>query len=183
MMRKFVLFGPPGSGKGTLAEYMSKKLDIKHYSTGQMLRKEVASKTDLGCAIQSTIESGSLVSDEMMNDLVSSHLEEEYILDGYPRTVEQVDHLIQLNPPNCIIFIDVNIEAAVGRLTNRAKEQGRKDDDADVIQKRIKLYQDETKPVLSYWLEMHPAQVFWPIDGNVSIDDVRKQFDEGKWSF
>jgi len=161
-MLNLVLFGPPGAGKGTQAEKIIEKYALKHFSTGDMLRKEIADKTDLGMQAKAFMEKGELVTDELVINIINSVIERNkeangFIFDGFPRTQAQakaLDELLQkLNIPICaMISLEVEKQELVDRLVNRGKLSGRPDDsNIDVIENRIQVYNNQTAPLIEYY--------------------------------
>jgi len=161
-MINFVLFGPPGSGKGTQSVKLQEKYNLLHVSTGDLFRMHMRENTPLGLKAKSFIEKGNLVPDEvtisMMNDKIESHpTVNGFIFDGFPRTVAQAEaldlFLAGKNAPiNGMIALDVADEELVKRLLLRGKDSGRADDkDAKIIRNRIRVYNEETLPVAGFY--------------------------------
>lgn len=176
---RLVFLGPPGAGKGTQAKKLSAKESIAHISTGDMLRQAVASGTDLGKKVQSVIESGQLVSDDLMIALIRDRLGKDdckkgYILDGFPRTVVQAEALDVLlserkEAISVIIYFDVSEEDIRERLQNRRSEESRADDNAEVQIERLRVYQKQTAPLVEYFQKKNALT---HITGSGSIDEV-----------
>ena len=158
---KILLLGPPGGGKGTQAKFLIEKLNIPQISTGDMLREHVKNKTDLGNEAKSYMDSGKLVPDNvilgmMKVRLVESDCNNGYILDGFPRNLQQVENLNQL-----LIELDHTIDIAINlkadenelmkRLIKRSKNSGRSDDKIEIISKRQKVYWEQTAPIIQYY--------------------------------
>jgi len=158
---RIVLLGPPGSGKGTQAALLVKELELPHISTGALLRASVKAGTPLGVRAKAVIDRGELVSDEMMLDLLEERLSEKdaqkgFILDGYPRNLAQAEALDKLlerisQPVDEALLIDVDIDSVVQRIKLRATREGRSDDSEEVARKRMKVYEDQTAPVIDYY--------------------------------
>tara|TARA_B100000242_G_scaffold282611_1_gene244042 strand:+ start:118 stop:666 length:549 start_codon:yes stop_codon:yes gene_type:complete len=155
-MKKHLLFlGAPGAGKGTQAELLSQNYSYLHLSTGELLRKEIEMKTILGRKVKDIINSGELVSDELVLQIVRQNLDKNnkgWILDGYPRNLSQVkslnEVLAEINQPLEIVFyLDIPEEVLIKRLLLR----GRKDDTEETIIKRIKIYKETTEPLIQYF--------------------------------
>ena len=155
-MKKHLLFlGPPGAGKGTQAALLSEANSYLHLSTGELLRKEIELHTDLGRKVKDIMNKGELVSDQMVLEIVKKNLEKDnkgWILDGYPRNLSQVnslnDVLLNINQPLEIVFyLDIPDEVLVNRLLMR----GRKDDNEETIETRLKIYKDTTEPLIEYY--------------------------------
>lgn len=159
-MSVFVIFGPPGSGKGTQAELLSKNLSLIHISVGDLLRTEISKKTELGTMAEEVINKGELLPDGVILEIVKSFLEHnkmrDVLLDGFPRTVAQANGLLKimdefgLGLPN-IITLEIDSEEILKRLLLRAKIEDRADDTEKVIKKRIEVYFSQTEPVLEYF--------------------------------
>lgn len=161
-MLNIVLFGPPGSGKGTQAALLVEKYGLKHLSTGDMLRAEKASGSELGNRVAEIMASGKLVSDEIVNEIVRSQLGNHaasvpgFIFDGYPRTIEQAKtldgFLNELGTGVTVtLFLDVPKDELVKRLLQRAKELGRADDTEAVIEERVVEYNLKTLSVATVY--------------------------------
>ena len=158
---RIVLLGAPGSGKGTQAALLFKRLELPHISTGELLRGAAASGTKLGLKAKSIIEKGDLVPDEIMLGIIEERLSQAdvangFILDGYPRNVEQAQALdvvlARLGAPlDEAIQIDVDSEAIIKRIAKRAEEEGRADDSEDVVRNRMRIYKEKTAPVVDYY--------------------------------
>jgi adenylate kinase len=161
-MLNLILFGPPGSGKGTQAAKLVEKYNLVHISTGDLFRYEMGNNTPLGLEAKRYMNEGKLVPDEvtigMLKNKVLAHPEAKgFIFDGFPRTIPQseaLDHLMEeLNQEIAsLIALEVNDEEIVQRLLNRGKTSGRADDtDEEVIRKRMTVYRQETTPVFEYY--------------------------------
>lgn len=156
MIKNFIFLGAPGVGKGTIAELTEKEKEIKHISTGEIFRNEMANKTKLGLEVKSIIEKGEYVPDDITNEIVKGVLnskevkEKGFILDGYPRTVNQSQFLKDNN-----IHIDgaVLLEAADDKIMARllGRKTGRTDDSPEVISNRLKVYNEKTKPLIDFY--------------------------------
>jgi len=157
-MFNLILFGPPGSGKGTQSEKIVEKFGLIHLSTGNLLRQEIADKTGLGLAAKSFMDKGQLVPNEVVIGMIDSCLVKHadakgFLFDGFPRTVAQaeaLDRLLVLKKTSItkVIASDVIEEELIKRLVKRGETSGRSDDtNEDVIRKRFAVYKDETEPV------------------------------------
>lgn len=161
IMFNLILFGPPGSGKGTQSENIIKKYHLIHISTGDLLRSEVKSETPLGLEAKKFMDQGQLVPDEVVIGMISSKLDAHsdasgFIFDGFPRTVAQAEALDKLlefkeAPINIVLSLIVNEEELKQRLVQRGVDSGRSDDNEDVIVKRIAEYHDKTAPVAHHY--------------------------------
>jgi adenylate kinase len=154
---RLVLLGPPGAGKGTQAQKLSEKLGIPQISTGDLFRKNISDNTPLGVEAKRYLDAGDLVPSELTNKLVEDRIEQPdaadgFILDGYPRSVEQAQALDEMLK-NHNTRLDAVLEFAVAEeeLFERLKSRGRADDTEEVIRNRMQVYRDETEPLLEYY--------------------------------
>jgi adenylate kinase len=181
-MFNLILFGPPGSGKGTQSEKIVEKFGLIHLSTGNLLRQEISDKTPLGLQAKNFMDKGQLVPDEVVIGMIDTCLEKHadargFLFDGFPRTVAQaeaLDRLLALKKTsiNKVIALDVVEEELVKRLLKRGETSGRSDDtNEDVIRKRFAVYKDETAPVADYYKQQDK---FETIQGIGTIDDIFK---------
>ena len=160
-MFNLVLFGPPGSGKGTQSSKIIEKYNLAHVSTGDILRIEVANETPLGTEAKKFMDQGMLVPDEVVIGMISSKLDENpnaagFIFDGFPRTVAQaqaLDNLLDFknHPINIVLSLIVSEDELKTRLISRGESSGRSHDNEEVITKRIKEYHAKTSPVADYY--------------------------------
>ncbi|KAG5860058.1 adenylate kinase [Encephalitozoon hellem] len=148
---RVIMMGPPGCGKGTQSGFISGRYGIPHVSSGDIIREEMKKNTKEAEIIREMVNSGRLASDELVNKLVLKKVEsmEKYILDGYPRRVDQAKMLG--DSVDLVIFIDVGEETSVRRICGR--KQGRDDDVEDVARKRHEVYLEETAPVVEFYRE------------------------------
>jgi adenylate kinase len=156
-----LLLGPQGAGKGTQGKLISSAYGIPHVATGDMLRTTIAAKTPLGRRVKPIYDRGELVPDELMIELIRERLMEEdtregFVLDGFPRTnvqAEALDALLtELDRPLSVVFeFELPEEVAVERLTRRAAEEGRLDDTPEAISTRLRLYYEQTEPLIEYY--------------------------------
>jgi adenylate kinase len=184
-MLNIVLFGPPGSGKGTQSEKIIEKYGLKHISTGDLLREEVAAQTELGKQAKAIMDKGELVSDEIVIGMIRKKLEEHregagFIFDGFPRTVEQARELRKAltdfdERVGVMISLEVPREELVKRLLKRGQETGRSDDNLETINNRIDVYNRQTIPVTYYYQKMRKHAA---VDGTGSIDKIFERIEE-----
>jgi adenylate kinase len=170
-----VLMGPPGAGKGTHAELLAVRLGVPVVSTGEIFRAQVAAGTDLGRTAQRHMDAGEYVPDEVTNAMVRERLAADdtrpgFVLDGYPRTLEQAAVLDEIRSVDAAVVLRVDEEALVQRLLRRAEIEHRSDDTEDVIRRRFQVYADETVPLVRLYRD---RGLLREVDGNGDIDEVR----------
>ena len=203
-MKRFIFLGPPGAGKGTQADFLSDKLSIEHISTGELLRQEIAAKTALGQKARLFVESGDLVPDEIVIEILKDHISKirgaGYILDGFPRNTAQAKslevHEIRVDK---VILFDIDKETVIRRLSGRLycpvckkfyheeflppKEDTvcdichrplvrRKDDDPESIENRIRVYLEQTHPLIEYYEKSGKLE---HIDANKGVDAIHHE--------
>jgi adenylate kinase len=178
-MFNLVLFGPPGSGKGTQSLRIAEKYSLVHISTGDIFRREIRNQTTLGLKVQGIIEKGELVPDDLLVDILRSALQQAgnpagFVFDGFPRTIRQAEDLDRLlgetgQKVSLVLALDVDEEEIVTRLLKRAQAEGRKDDTEEVIRNRMKVYHNQTHPLMDYY--RHQGK-FQSVHGVGSIDDI-----------
>lgn len=161
MALNILLLGPQGSGKGTQAKRIAVEYGVPHIATGEILRGAIAGGTELGQRVQPVVESGRLVSDELMIELIRERLgrddtEGGFVLDGFPRTIAQAEALdealAEIGRPLTIVFeLQVSEDVAIRRLEGRAREEGRSDDTPEAIGRRLALYREQTEPVVEHY--------------------------------
>lgn len=166
---RLIILGPPGTGKGTQAKQIAEKYNLTHLSTGDMLRKEIAEKTELGNKVEKIMKAGELVGDHIILDLVKKNLTLNFILDGFPRTINQAKALEKLTKIDKVICLDSSKELIIARLKGRAKKEGRSDDTPEAIEKRFKEYNEATKPLLAFY-----KNKLIIVNGDQPIEDVTK---------
>ena len=165
--------GAPGAGKGTQAELLSKTNSYLHLSTGELLRKEIETGTDLGQKVKDIINKGELVNDQLVLEIVKKNLDKNnkgWILDGYPRNLSQVNSLnevlIQINQPlELVFYLDIPEDVLIERLLLR----GRKDDNEDTIKTRLKIYKETTEPLVQYFRDLSLLEY---IDANRDLKTI-----------
>ena len=180
-----ILFGPPGAGKGTQAQYLVKKLDGFQISTGEMLRDEIQKNTEIGKMITHDMNDGKFVNDEIVNKLIKDtifdpHKKNKLIFDGYPRSLSQAKNLnILLSKSNqkinFIFFLNVTKDLIVERIKKRKLLEKRTDDDLSTIVKRYDTYMKTTKPVLDFYSK---NSNFHEIDGTSEIELITTKINE-----
>ena len=179
-MYNLILFGPPGSGKGTQSGKLVEKYGLVHLSTGDLLRAEIAKKSPLGVEAKKLIDKGQLVPDEMVVGIIDNCLEENkeakgFLFDGFPRTVNQAKSLEKLlalrkTGIDSVLFLNVDHDELVKRILNRGKTSGRADDsDEEIVRKRFAIYHRDTEPVANYFNEKNMLRI---ITGSGSVDET-----------
>lgn len=179
-MLNIVLFGPPGAGKGTQSEKLIEKYNLKHLSTGDILRAAIKNQTPLGLEAKKIIDQGGLVPDETVIGLISKELDENkdakgFIFDGFPRTTPQAEALDKMLAGkglhiNLMMALEVKQEELVKRLLNRGLQSARADDqNVEVIENRIKVYDEYTKIVVDYYKAQGK---FRAIEGMGTIEEI-----------
>lgn len=179
-MLNLVLFGAPGAGKGTQADFLIEKFKLIHLSTGDLLRSQIAAETELGIEAKSYMDKGFLVPDSIVIGMIKSKLQENkgangYIFDGFPRTVEQaraLDVLLGENgtPVSGMLCLCVEKQELVDRILSRGKTSGRPDDqDVSIIGNRIRIYNEKTMPLTEYYSAQNKC---FKIDGMGSVEEI-----------
>ena len=183
---RLLIVGPPGAGKGTQASAVAEAYGIPAISTGDIFRANIEQGTELGKQVQEVMASGGFVPDELTNSIVADRLKQDdaqggFLLDGYPRTTEQVHELDRILSESgaeldAVIQLQADTDEVVKRLTKRALEQGRVDDTEDVIRHRQDLYREQTEPVIAIYAE---RGVVVEVDGLGTVDDVAARVRDG----
>ena len=179
-MFNLILFGPPGSGKGTQSDKLVAKYGLVHLSTGNLLREEIAAKTPLGLQAMKFMDKGQLVPDEVVIGMVDSHFDKHkdakgFLFDGFPRTVAQanaLDKLLEIKKTGIskVLILDVDEEELIKRLLHRGKTSGRSDDaDENILRSRQEVYKKETLPVAAYYSKAHKVM---HVDGMGGINEI-----------
>ncbi|MDP2014680.1 MAG: adenylate kinase [Actinomycetota bacterium] len=172
-----ILMGPPGAGKGTQAVFVADKLGIPHISTGDIFRANVGAGTPLGIEAKRFMDAGEYVPDDVTNAMVRDRLthadcEPGFLLDGYPRTLDQVselDSMLTASPIQKVIELTVDIDEVVDRLVKRALDQGRADDNEEVIRRRLEVYSEQTAPLTAVYSQ---RGLLVQVDGMGEVSDV-----------
>ena len=178
-MLNIVIFGPPGSGKGTQSKNIIEKYGLIHLSTGDMLRAEMAAESELGLKAKNLVTRGELVPDEIVIGMIEKRIEASeaangFIFDGFPRTVmqaEALDRLLSSRSMEITMMINLNVEREelVERLLLRSEKEGRADDNMETIQNRIQVYENQTSPVIEYYSNQNKAR---QISGLGTVDEI-----------
>lgn len=155
------LIGPPGSGKGTQGERLAERLKLEHLAAGDVLRAEVENETPLGLRVKDMMQKGDLVPDSLIIDLMMPRVLDAagangYLLDGFPRTLEQAVEARKLAEaagamPDAVIYLDAPREELMRRILARAEIEGRDDDNSDTVQNRLHVFDEETSPLVDYY--------------------------------
>lgn len=180
-MKYYILFGPPGAGKGTQATAMVEKYNLHHISTGALLRKEIAAETELGLQAKALIEKGCLVPDEVVEGMIESEFKtvtgvDGFLLDGFPRTLPQAEALDAIlaktsEEVTATVSIMIPDEMIMERIKGRALKEGRADDASeDIINNRIVTYHNQTEPLIDFYKKV---EKYNEIDGIGTIEEVQ----------
>ena len=180
-----IIFGPPGAGKGTQADFIVNKYNLYQLSTGSLLRNEIKNKTDLGKEITSIIKAGSLVSDDIVKKLVETFISNQnyknkIIFDGYPRNLNQAHNLNELlnkydQKIDLVLKLSVSLETIKKRILQRQTIENREDDSEEIAVKRYQTYEKSTEPVIEYYKQLNLLKA---IDGERSIDQINKEISD-----
>ena len=181
---RLILLGPPGAGKGTQAKNLIEAYGIPQLSTGDILRSAIKAKTPMGLAAKEVMDRGDLVSDQIVNGIVSERLDSEdakkgFVLDGFPRTIAQAEALDQMLADkgmklNAVVEITADAETLTQRIINRARESAattgaRTDDNEEVVRNRLNVYREQTAPLVAYY---RGKGLLISVDGMASVEDV-----------
>ena len=180
-MKYYILFGPPGAGKGTQATAMVENYNLHHISTGALLRKEIAAGTELGALAKSLIEKGNLVPDEVVVEMIEHEFKtvkgvDGFLLDGFPRTIPQaeaLDRMLSKTSESVTATVSIMIpdEMVIERIKGRALKEGRADDASEeIINTRIATYHAQTEPLIEYYTN---AGKYHEADGVGAIEEIR----------
>ena len=174
-----VIFGPPGAGKGTQSKFIAKKFNLYQLSTGDLLRNEIKNKTQLGSEISSIINSGELVSDKIVSDLIEKFISNDkyknkIIFDGYPRNLLQAKNLDNLlikhkQKINIVLKLSVSLESVKKRILERKIQENRADDNEEIAIKRYKTYEKSSEPVINYYKQSNLVKV---VNGEAKISEI-----------
>ncbi len=179
-MLNLVIFGPPGSGKGTQSERLIDEYGLFHISTGEVLRDHIARGTELGRVADSYISQGHLIPDDLMINILSDILDSNpaaakgVIFDGFPRTVPQAEALNKMladrgQKVHAVVGLEVPDDELVDRLVKRGIESGRSDDNPDTIKERLNVYHSQTSPLREFYQR---EGIYHPIHGSGSVDEI-----------
>ena len=181
-MLNVVIFGAPGSGKGTQSEMIISKYGLHHISTGDILRREIKKQTELGTIADEYIKTGQLIPDELIIQILAdvldaNHEAKGFIFDGFPRTIAQgeaLDQLLREKETSIIAVLNLAVDEKelINRLIKRGEESGRADDNLEIIQNRLEVYRNQTEPLKEYYKKK--GKLF-QIKGNNVIEDVFEQ--------
>jgi len=177
-----VIFGPPGAGKGTQSNFIVEKYKLHQLSTGELLRKEIKNKTELGQQIVSIINSGNLVSDKVVSDLIEKYISDKnyknrLIFDGYPRNLIQVKNLESLltkydQKIDFVLKLSVSLETIKKRISERKTLENRADDKENVAIKRYEMYEENIKPVIEFYNQSNLLTV---VNGEKPISEINDE--------
>mgnify|MGYP002851074037 CR=1 FL=1 len=177
-----IIFGPPGAGKGTQSKFIVKKYNLYQLSTGELLRNEIKNKTKLGSQISSLMNSGELVSDKIVGNLIEKFISNDIykhkiIFDGYPRTLIQAKNLDALlkkykQKIDIVLKLSVSLETVKKRILERQNQEKRADDNEEIAIKRYKTYEESSEPVVDYYKQSNLLKV---VNGETGISEINSE--------
>ena len=176
-MRNFIIFGPPGAGKGTQAQKIANEFNLHHLSTGALLREEISRQTEIGQKVQKIMDQGGLVDDSIVNAIVKDKITQNsqgdgFIFDGYPRTMAQaknLDALLTAKALPLVLNLEVEEKELMERLKLRGQESGRSDDNEKTVKNRLRLYSEQTRPLLDFYARQ---KRLISVNGQSTIEEV-----------
>ena len=181
---RLILFGPPGAGKGTQANFIADKYGVAHISTGDVLRESVKNETEVGLLAKSFMDKGELVPDsvviEIIRQKISSLEKKDFMLDGFPRTIAQAEALDNMLADeniglDVVLFLDVDDEEVTARILKRQELEGRDDDSEEVVRNRLKVYREQTSPLGNYY---DNGGILKKIDGIGEVEAISNRINE-----
>ena len=177
-----IIFGPPGAGKGTQSKFIVNKYNLYQLSTGELLRSEIKNKTELGSQISSIINSGELVSDAIVSNLIEKFISNDIykhkiIFDGYPRNLTQAKNLDNLlkkykQKIDIVLKLSVSLETVKKRISERQNQEKRADDNEEIAIKRYKTYEKSSEPVIDYYKQSNLLKV---VNGEIGISEINSE--------
>lgn len=181
-MPRLLIIGPPGAGKGTQSARIATEFDIPAIATGDIFRWNIANETELGLEVKAIVDSGNYVPDSLTNSLVKDRLSEDdaaqgFLLDGYPRTLDQANYLAEILAENgqaldAVIELEADREEVIRRVLKRASEQGRSDDTAEAIRHRLEVFATQTAPLITLYQEQG---LLVTVDGLGQVEEVTER--------